>query len=292
MKMNVACEACLLGKYLNKYPPDASEREIDEYQRALRRIIEDRGTLSAPEVVEKFEIKYRELFGPLTEFTRVKGRFNDLMLSYEKQLTGMIESADDPFKMAVQYAMAGNFIDFGALKSVCEDKLVEFLNAANKAKTDENVLERLKNDIRRAKKLVYFLDNCGEIVADKIFMQAIRKYNPELHITAVVRGRPVLNDVTEDDARQVKLYDAAHKVIPNGCGVAGNVLTRVSEQTLNEVNGADVLISKGQGNFESLCGCGLNVYYIFMCKCDLFVDRFGVSMFDGILTSEQDIPEM
>jgi uncharacterized protein with ATP-grasp and redox domains len=211
-------------------------------------------------------------------------------MSYEEYMKNSIDSSDDPIKTAVQYAMAGNFIDFGALKSVEEEKLKELLSAFDRARLDDKTVESLKRDIKNAKTLVYFADNCGEIVADKLLISTVRKINPNLDVSVIVRGKPVLNDVTVDDARQVGIYDVA-RVISNGSGVAGNVLSKISEQARTAVYNADVLISKGQGNFESLSTCGLNVYYIFMCKCDLFVRRFGVNMLDGISVRESDIPQ-
>ena len=290
MKMNDDCKACLLGKYLNKHPSDAGKDDIKAYRLALEEIVQNKDGVSAPEIVERFEEKYRELFGNLSEFERVKPYFNELMMSYEEYMKNSIDSSADPVKTAVQYAMAGNFIDFGALKSVEEEKLRELLSAFDRARLDDKAVESLKRDIKNAKTLVYFADNCGEIVADKLLISTLRKINPDLDVSVIVRGKPVLNDVTAYDARQVGLYDVA-RVISNGSGIAGNVLSKISEEAQRAVYNADVLISKGQGNFESLSTCGLNVYYIFMCKCELFVRRFGVRMLDGILVRESDIPQ-
>ena len=287
MKMSESCVACLLGKNLNQYPKTANEEEIKAYQAEISRTIDENKNFSAPEVVERLEQVRASFFGQNEDFENIKRRFNALMLEFEPKLRAMIDASKNPFRRAIQYAMMGNFIDFGALEQVEEDKLRYFLKSADRAELDEKVTEALQNELQNANRLVYFTDNCGEIVADKLLIATIRKINPKLHITVVVRGENVLNDATETDAEQVGLYEVADKVIGNGTGIAGTVLSRVNEQTKRAIESADVMIAKGQGNYESLCGCGLNLYYLFMCKCELFVNRFQVPQYSGILTREK-----
>lgn len=286
MKINETCEACLLGKHLNKYPENASSETVSSYQEELKSIITQNRELSAPEIVSEIERLYRRYFGGEKEYTAIKKHFNEMMLSLEPQILRSASDSKDPLMRAVQYAMAGNFIDFGALGNVDENKLELLIAAADKAEVDISVLDGLRGEIMRAKRMVYFTDNCGEIVADKVLLRIIRKMNPELHITAIVRGAPVLNDATMEDAIQVGLDGVVNELFGNGCAIAGNVLEKVSKQALDAANAADLLIAKGQGNYESLCGCGLNIYYIFMCKCSLFVDRFKVPLYSGIIIKE------
>ncbi len=286
MQMNESCEACLYKKYSEKYPESAPCEQVTEYQRQLRKTICENKRLSAPEVVEKINELRFNLFGVTEDYTDIKKYFNKMMLDFEPQLVRDVNNSEDPLKRAVQYAMTGNFIDFGALHSVDSEKLSELLNEANKIQIDECMLSQLREELLSARRLVYLLDNCGEIVTDKVLMRAIRLLNPNLHITAIVRGGPVLNDATAEDAEQVALSDCASEILGNGSAIAGNVLSRLSEEALNALRQADLIISKGQGNYETLCGCGLNIYYIFMCKCPLFVGRFKVPLFSGIITKE------
>lgn len=289
MRMNDNCKACLLGKNFSKYPEGATSEDIKKYRAALERIIEENKMKSAPEVVEDIKKARFEYFGITEDYSDVKRHFNSLMMSYEDELKSRVLSSEDPLSYAVKYAMAGNFIDFGAFPEVKDDKLKEFLDAADKAAIDTNVLSELKDELKEAKRLVYFTDNCGEIVADKIFLEVIKSVYPQIHTTAIVRGEPVLNDATVEDAEYVGLDKAVSKLVDNGCGIAGNVVQRLRPEALAEVEKADVLISKGQGNFESLGGCKLNVYYIFMCKCELFTTRFNVPLYSGMLVREKEL---
>ena len=155
---------------------------------------------------------------------------------------------------------------------------------------EEDVYQALMADLQKGHSVVYLLDNCGEIVMDKLLIRAIQKAFPALQITAIVRGLPVSNDATVEDAIQVGLTEVV-SVIGNGNGLAGTSLEHLSPEARKAVDEADVILSKGQGNFETLNGCGLNVYYIFMCKCDMFARRFQVPRFSGILVNDHHLPE-
>ena len=210
-----------------------------------------------------------------------KDRFAPLMYMKNK-----VDTSENHLKTAIQYAMVGNYIDFGALENVNEGELNVQLDEAVNITIDSKLLDVFKNDLVNAKRLVYFTDNCGEIVTDKLLISTLRDINPDLHITVIVRGKPVLNDATLEDAKHIHMEDVAQKVIGNGTGLPGNVIGAISQEAMTEVENADLLISKGQGNYEGLSGCGLNIYYLFLCKCEMFMRRFGVEQFTGIMTRE------
>ena len=149
----------------------------------------------------------------------------------------------------------------------------------------------MKNDLISKKKLVYITDNCGEIVMDKILIRLIRQMNPMLDVTILVRGMPTHNDATPLDAAFVGLSDIA-PVIGNGTCAPGTPLDGrliVPEGIRELLGGADICIAKGQGNFESLHGSGLNIYYLFLCKCTAFMDRFGMEQFAGVMVNESEV---
>ncbi|MBR6651757.1 MAG: DUF89 family protein, partial [Anaerotignum sp.] len=116
----------------------------------------------------------------------------------------------------------------------------------------------------------------------------IAKFAPQVEKTIIVRGEPVLNDATMEDALQVGI-EKCGKVIPNGTNIAGTYIPWVSAEVKKALEEADILISKGQGNFESLHGCGLNIYYLFLCKCQWFMERFGLPQYSGVFINEKDL---
>jgi uncharacterized protein with ATP-grasp and redox domains len=119
-------------------------------------------------------------------------------------------------------------------------------------------------------------------------LKTLKKLYPKLNIISMVRGVPVLNDANMDDAVQIGLTNTVD-VMGNGSTIAGTCLEDVSEEALKVIQNADVVISKGQGNFETLYGCGLNIYYLFMCKCKLFANRFHKNLFEGMLINDKNV---
>lgn len=286
MIANACCNTCLLDKRLNALPPDAAPEAVAEYRRRVREIVENHPELSSPEKDYAINCAYESVLGPLQDYGPVKRHFNALMMALESLMTEGVRTAENPLRRAVQYAMVGNYIDFAVMGSVDEQRLRRLIADAGSIPIDADMLEALRREILRARRLVYIADNCGEIVMDRVLMTALHGLNPSLSVTAVVKGAPIVNDATREDAEQIGLLKVAQAVVDTGCGIAGCPEGRLSAECLGVLDGADVLIAKGQANYETLCGCGRNIFYIFMCKCQLFMDRFNVPQFSGIITRE------
>lgn len=286
-RLTAECLYCLAKKYMLKHPDDASEADKLRYRQTVCRLLsEATPDMSAPEIVAHFTAAAKEIFGTVEDLSEAKRYFNQLMLAREDALTASVKSANDPLRLALSYSMLGNYIDFGTVENVNEDKLSDMLDGARTLLFDEHEFARLKDDLAQAQRLVFLTDNCGEIVADKILIAEILQQFPHLSAHAIVRGAPVLNDATMDDARQVGL-DKLLPVSHNGSAIAGTCLTDISEEAMDILDSADIIIAKGQANFETLRACGMNVYYVFMCKCKMFADRFGVSLYSGMLLNDR-----
>lgn len=283
------CVKCLLSKQLERCPEDAPlEKKVEYIQKVLRIVAEAPKSTSAPVLVRSMYDIQKEMFGIYTDYTEVKSYFNKMMLGMEEKLRNGICNSKEPLRRAIQYAMIGNYIDFAALKNVDEAALMKFLDKADEINVDDTELDNLKQELEQGGELVYLLDNCGEIVTDKLMMRLIRMQYPKMHITAMVRGGQVMNDATREDAEEVALETVAD-IADSGCNIAGTSLSDISKEAAEIIDKADVLIAKGQGNFETLHQCGKNIYYIFMCKCKMFVERFGLPQFSGVLVNEKNI---
>ncbi len=288
-RWNSECAACLIRKYLTDYPEHTPEEKRLEYMNRLFSIITAaRPEEGSPVITELIVNLQEEMFGYSADYTNIKRQFNQLMLEQEASVSAEITAAGDPVKKAVQYVMAGNYIDFGALDHVGKDQLFELLSAANDQEIEEKIYQELYHDLGSASRLAYLTDNCGEIVLDKLLIQAIRSQFPGIRIDVIVRGKPTVNDATIEDALQIGLTSLPGvSVTGNGTAIPGTFIPKLSGEARHIVEHADLLISKGQGNFETLRGCGLNIYYIFLCKCRLFTSRFHKKQYEGILTNEK-----
>jgi len=123
--------------------------------------------------------------------------------------------------------------------------------------------------------VLYLTDNAGEIGFDRIFAQQIQAAYPQVQITFCVRGEPIINDATREDAR---LMDIEFPVIDSGLGIGGTVIPLLGKEAKEALDKADVVIAKGMANTETMYGCGYPVYYIFLVKCDRVVRFFDKPM--------------
>lgn len=288
LRLKPECISCMLRSKLEAYPEDVStEKKLEYMQRVLREISELQYHHSAPVVVRTIAKIRKEMFGYEEDYTEIKRHFNQLMMEKVPALRERLETSEDALKLSIQYAMTGNYIDFGAVEHVDETQLQKFLDDAKDIPVNKEEYQALQRDITHAKNIVLLTDNCGEIVMDKLLIEMIQKCNPEVEITVIVRGKDVLNDATMEDAKQVGLVEMV-RVIGNGSDIGGTCLEEISEESRNAIDSADVILSKGQGNFETLQNCGKNIYYIFMCKCEMFAKRFQVPRFYGMLINDKN----
>ena len=292
MKLSARCIRCLIDRQEEKISRIEDEGQKASYLKEVAGVIANASEeASAPYLVYEINKVYRQRFGELPDYKEEKKAFNRLMLELEPELEAEIHSgkdADEVFENALNYARTGNYIDYGAMNHVEKETLFDLLKKAKGEEVDRRAYERLREELGQAREVVYLLDNCGEIVADKLFMKVMKEQYPHIHITAMVRGMPALNDAVAQDAWEVGIAEVAD-ILGNGNGVAGTQLNLLSAEALDAVNRADVIVSKGQGYFETLHGCGRNIYYLFLCKCDWFTKRFGMERLKGVFVNERDI---
>mgnify|MGYP000213080405 CR=1 FL=1 len=172
-----------------------------------------------------------------------------------------------------------------AIVEALAKKLEEMLDKALEMELDEQVYAYFCRDLRRGGKLVYLTDNAGEIGFDRVLAEAIAAAYPDISVTFCVRGAIAQNDATREDAAAVGI---PFPVIDNGNRVAGTQLDMLSEEAAAALSGADVILAKGMANAETMLGCGYNVYYAFLVKCQRFVTRFGKPMFTPMLVKERE----
>ena len=290
MKINSFCLTCLIQMQESQVRKFDDEEKKMKYMREVLAFLSScNPDLSAPALVKPLSRIYEKYWGRRDSMDEVKKEFNDFLLSMEEDLEMQIRKHNDPLEAALCFARTGNYIDYAAVKDISKDKLLELFEEQKQAGLEKNEYRLFLKDMEQASKLVYLTDNCGEVVLDKIALKMIREKYPDLDVTAVVRGEPVVNDADLDAARCVGL-DRVVKVLGNGSGIAGTDLDDISDEARREIETADVIISKGQGNFETIHGCGLNIYYLFLCKCDWFVQKFKTERFEGMFINERRIP--
>lgn len=289
MKINAFCMSCLVQAQARRIQKFQDEEKKACYMReVLHMIAESDPKWSAPALLEPISKLYEKYWGMQNDLEEEKRTFNELLLSMEDDLEQKIRSRKDPLEAALCLARLGNYIDFSALGEVSAEKLLELLAQAEQETLDTAEYRHFCKDLKDGKHLVYLTDNCGEIVLDKILIKLLREQYPQLMIEVLVRGVAVTNDATMEDARYVGLTEVV-PVFGNGSGIAGTELTHISKEAKEKLEQADLILSKGQGNFETLHTCGLNIYYLFLCKCDWFMQRFHAEHLKGMFVNETRI---
>ena len=280
MRINDSCAACLYDKQKNK-------ADDPKYLARIRELLDNRGEDdTSPYMVFLFNKVHEEFFGAGADYTQVKKTYNDLVLGMEENLRAEIKNAADPIAKALVMARIGNYIDFGAMNHVDTETFLGLFRDTELREDEKKTYESFLQACARAERFLLLCDNCGEIVLDKLLIEQLSLRFPQLKFYAMVRGGSILNDVTEEDAKYVGL-DQAAEIVSNGAPVGGTIYSLLPEEARSVLDGADVILSKGQGNYESLSGRGYHVFYALLCKCDLFTSRFDVPRLTGIFVEEK-----
>ena len=272
--MNSLCVECRLRKDLDTARHLGDEQTATDFARAHMELFLQ---MDKEENSSYFGAKVDQLFRKFYDleadrFKAEKDASNAFVLERLDMLRAKAEQAEDPVYAALQLAVLGNYIDFSALRGEVDFSVLDgMLDKARELDLDKTVYQQFLKDLEQGKSLLYITDNAGEIGFDRVMAEQLQKRFPHLNITFCVRGKPVSNDATRDDAEAVGI---TWPVIDNGCAIGGTCIEHISPEAKAALEHADVILSKGMGNTESMFGCGYNVYYAFLIKCDRFIQYF------------------
>lgn len=216
---------------------------------------------SPPVVAQQIHRFLRAQSGGVDPYAAAKARDNQFALSLLPELRRQVEAAADPTALAVRFAIAGNIIDLGVRSDITQEEVLETIHGASDAPFAGDI-DAFKEVVEQARSILYLADNAGEIALDRLL---IERLGPE-RVTVAVRGAPVINDATEEDARTVGLTGWV-RVISNGSDAPGTVLEDCNQAFRDVFDAADLVIAKGQGNFESLSEAPRDIYFLFKVKC-------------------------
>ncbi len=269
------CLICQLERNIATARKLGTEEQATAFAKDLMKMLADAPTgVSAPFFTPGVAALFQKHYNlDADRYRQEKADSNAFVLARLDQIRGKVASAPDPVKAGLQFAILGNYIDFNGLRGeVSFEFLDEMLENALEMALDEEIYVNFCADLARGGKLLYLTDNAGEIGFDRIFAEAIHAEYPQVEITFCVRGGPAANDATRADAAEVGI---PFPVIDNGNCIPGTQIDQLSARAKSAMDEADLILSKGQGNLETLLGCGYNIYYAFLIKCQLFMERFG-----------------
>lgn len=278
MKLDFNCITCNINQVIKV--ADLFNMETNKKEKMMREVLQYLSNADYskcnPEVFRgtwDIILKYVESDNPYSD---IKKYYNIEILKMTEEIVKLIENSKDKFNTALKIAITGNLIDFAAKHEfdleMLKKKIVN-IKELNLTVDDSKILyERLKS----AKSIMYLGDNSGEICLDKLFIKYIKNEFPNINVYFGVRGKTIVNDVSLEDAQIVGIHEVAN-VIENGDGSLGTVIERVSDEFREKFYDADVIIAKGQGNYESLSEIDKkNIFHLFMAKCENVSNSLGI----------------
>ncbi len=275
MKTYIECIPCFFNQAISAskmlgVSSNVQKRILDRVAQKIPEI----SVTDPPPVVAKgiYRIISKET-GVADPFKDIKKQSTRLALKLYPSFKKAVRNSRDPFAKALEVAGMGNVIDFGAKYTGHMDTQINQFMRGKMPRTfskqiPRSVVSGLKRKILKSRNLLYLGDNAGETVFDRIFIEEIKKRAPGVKITYVVRDKAIINDALIEDAEAAGI-SAFARIVSTGNGYSGLVLKQTTDEFRKLFNKADLVISKGQGNFETLSGCRRQLYFLFLIKCSV-----------------------
>ena len=250
---------------------------IDEFARKIPQISLE----ASPPEIARIGYKLLRIVSFSTDpYYAVKQKSNRCALRLLGRLKGKVSRSKDNLLAAVELAIAGNIIDFGAKNNLnIKEELKRILAEESKFIHKQSIFhyKEFKLALRKAGDILYLADNAGEVVFDRVLIEEIKKEYPDKNIYYAVKEKPVINDALFEDAKVCGINKTA-QVISNGTDAPGTLLAFCSKEFKQIFKSADIIISKGQGNFESLSSEKRPIFFLFMVKCPVVAKETGCKM--------------
>jgi uncharacterized protein with ATP-grasp and redox domains len=271
MKTYLDCIPCMMEQALQTGRiATTDESKIKELLDAVGDRIKDIPLENTPPETATFIYhKIKEITGINDPYKKIKEQNIQQVIQLYPYLKDLVQKSDDPLLTAIRLAIAGNVIDYGANRNFhLEDEIEKALNQ------DFAILDydKFKHDLKKARCILYLGDNAGESVFDKLLIETMNK-----PVTYVVRQEPIINDVTMEDAIKSGIGEVA-EIVSSGAYTPAIILKLCNENFIKKFNEADLVISKGQGNYEGLSEIDRSVFFLLKAKCELIARELGVNM--------------
>ena len=264
MKTYLECIPCFLEHSLDVSRLATQDTALQQkiVKSVLRVVCNVRFEEPPPLTTARIHRAIRSLTGEVDPYRGFKRAFNQIALGLFQEMKARVEGSRDRFETALRMAVAGNTIDCITAVELDESQLLESIEDSLSCPLDGNAVADLASSVREAKRILYIGDNAGEIVFDRLLLEEM----PAEKLTFAVRGANILNDATVEDAAETGVSQQV-RTIDTGSDVPGIVLSECSEVFRRCFEKADLVIAKGQGNFETLSETEKPIWFLFKVKC-------------------------
>ena len=285
MKISRECIQCLARQAVEI--AEEATSDVTTQEKIIKMSLKELGEMdfneTAPEIAFRMHQHAKNITGVNDPYKRLKEEYNDIAKGIYKRIVDekWLDNAEDPFDMACRLAIAGNIIDFSVGIKLEQSDIVKSIEDRIKHHIFGTGTKALKEAVEKAKNIMYIADNSGEIIFDKFLLEKL----PLNQVTYVVKGGPIVNDATMEDAISTGVIDLV-RVIDNGHSAQGTILKACSSAFKEEFDKADLIISKGQANFETLSDVnGKTIFYLLRAKCCSVAAALDCNKMDYVLTS-------
>ena len=282
MKINLDCVLCFQRQALQAARFVTDDEKLTEHilREVMKELLELDWHKTPPEMAHRVHKIVRNLTKEKDPYKKIKKKSNDSVLKIYPEIKRKVEESDDPLKTAILFSIVGNIIDYGALEKV---NLKKSLKETFKKKIDLSDYETFKKKLKVSKSLLFFADNAGEIGLDKILIETMLKETKLDKIRLVVKSGPIINDATLEDVNYLGLDSIPNIefwIVSNGENITAP--KRNSSIVKKWVKSHDLVISKGQGNYEDLSEQE-DIFFMLMAKCPIIANHLNVRIKDMVL---------
>lgn len=277
MKIRARCVPCLFGRTLyetNLIDPSKALKVMEEASRIIG-TYDLNDVCSAVVATEVHRATY-EILGTKDPYKVIKNRCNQTALSILPKAKKIIARSEDKLKSAMLCSIIGNVLDFGISSSPENPEiLVEEFDKLYLEGLSVDDTDKVKDYLEKGERIIYFTDNCGEIVFDKLLCREIKKF--DIHLTLVVRGEPILTDATIEEVNEFGFDEVVDDVLTTGCFAVGVDFEKLPEELAKALQSADLIISKGMANYETFSETEYKpIAHLLRTKCEPVAEDMGL----------------
>ena len=282
MFLDPACIPCIINQSYNAaklFTNGNKDLQLKIIKEACEEVKKVNSDFTAPLFAKSLQEIVEKNLRIKNPYKKIKEKNLDEAEKFIPYLSALLENSEDRIEWAVRIAAAGNIIDIGANPNF---NILDEINKISSDNIDLSELPNFKNGLENSNFILYIGDNYEEALFDKFLLDELK----DKRVVFAVRSQPILNDITLIDARNLGI-DKICEVIESGSKIAGTNIKECTNEFMELYRNADMIIAKGQGNYETLLNEERPIYFLFKVKCEVISQRCGKPVGRGVLLFNQ-----
>ena len=283
MKIQTECVPCLLKRIIFEAKQSSDDKTLQT--KVIRNACKMLSEIYNPNecsavIATKVHKMVYDTLGDKDPYAELKINSNLIAKSLLPKMEKLVKKSDDPLKTSMICSIIGNMMDFGIEGASTDPKMLK--DIFEKIYSDglgHDDYPKLKKHLKKAKRVILFTDNCGEIVFDKVLCRELKKFNPSSFITIVVRGKPIISDATLEDVQELNFKEVVDEILTTGCFAIGVDFNSLPPKLEEAIKRADLIICKGMANYEAFSETMYRpIAYLLRTKCSAIANSMKISL--------------